>query len=65
MKTILKTENIGNTFIGLVCTAFSVKCSDIKMDPVFNHSGCGTIEVKGCPFDWFDKGDSVIFLEAK
>lgn len=66
MLTISKTENIGNTFDGLVMTAFNCKKqSDIKIDPFLQHGRCGTVEVKGESFDWYDRGDRVDFIAAE
>jgi len=62
--TIEKNKNIGNTFIGLVCTAFDCESKRVRRDVHLQHGDCGTIEVCGERFDWFDRGDHVDFLLA-
>lgn len=66
MIAIKKQENIGNTFLGLVCAAFGVSSSSsVTIDAEYQHGSCGTVEVCGVAYDWFDRGESVEFLEAK
>lgn len=64
---IKKSENIGTTFIGLICAAFNCQFSSVLVDPFmqFAKNGCGTIEVAGMAYDWFDRGDSIEFIEAR
>lgn len=64
---INKSENIGTTFIGLICTAFQCNFSSVLIDPVMQsaQNGCGTIEVAGMAYDWFDRGESIEFIEAR
>ncbi len=64
---IKKSENIGTTFIGLICTAFKCEQSEVGFEPFMQHAacGCGTIEVLGKAHDWFDRGDSIEFIEAR
>ena len=65
MKTISKSQNIGNTFIGLVMAAFGLDDQrKIKVDYSLQFSSCGTIEVLGVSYDWFDRGDSLSFSES-
>lgn len=65
MKTISKSENIGNTFVGLVMAAFGLDDQrKIKIDYSLQFSSCGTIEVLGASYDWFDRGDSVSFSKS-
>ena len=62
--TIEKSNNIGNTFDGLVCAAFDCKIKDIRKDYHLQHGDCGTIEVFHEVFDWFDRGDRIEFIAA-
>jgi hypothetical protein len=63
---ILKSENKGNTFNGLIMTAFDLKNQrSIKADTFAQLDGMGTIEVDGKAYDWFDRGDSVVFAAAE
>lgn len=63
---ILKTQNTGNTFTGLIMAAFGLKDQrDVKQPLEMFHYNMGTIEVRGKAYDWFDRGDSVDFFEAE
>lgn len=64
MITVNKSENIGNTFIGVLVTAFGDKANFV-VEPFMQYGNCGTIEVNGMAYDWFDRGKSFEFLVAE
>lgn len=61
---IAKTENLGNTFSGLICAAFKCRQEDVRIFAELQHGNCGTIKVRDVWSDWFDRGDSIEFIEA-
>jgi len=63
---INKAQNIGTTFVGLICSAFKCDYGCVLVDPFMQspEKGCGTIEVAGFAYDWFDRGDAIEFIEA-
>lgn len=61
---VMKTENVGNTFLGLAVAAFGAK-AHIRIPHHLQHASCGTIEVDGVGYDWRVRGDEVVFVEAK
>jgi hypothetical protein len=66
MITVQKSANIGNTFIGLVCTAFNLKdARQVSMPYDMQHGGMGTVIVKDTAYDYRDRGDSVSFFKAE
>lgn len=65
MVTVKKNDNVGNTFEGLIATAFP-RAKNIKIDPSLQHrSTCGTVEIDGAHYDWRNNGDLITFVVAK
>lgn len=66
MISVKKSENLGNTFIGLVCAAFNLKDARVVSMPHNEQDGIrGTIYVSGAAYDYRDHGDRVTFIEAR
>ena len=62
--TIKKSDNVGNTFDGLVATAFpGSKMSHFEINQVSRN--CGTVRIDGVDYDWLDCVDSVRFMVAE
>jgi len=62
---ISKSQNLGNTFSGILAAAFpSVDARLIKVPAHMQSGRCGTVEVDGVGYDWFDRGDSYEFMVA-
>lgn len=62
---VLKSQNVGNTFYGILAVAFpSVDGRLIKLRAEMQHGNCGTVEIDGVGYDWFDRGDWYEFVEA-
>lgn len=65
MITVNKSANVGNTFIGLVCTAFNLKDSRLVSVPHdMQYDNLGTVIVAGVHYDFSDRGDLVSFFKA-
>jgi len=63
---IEKAKNVGNTFNGIIATAFpGVESKQIKVDPFMQCGNCGTIEVAGVAWDWFNRADRFEFMVAE
>ena len=61
-----KSKNIGTTFNGIIATAFPmVDTRLIKVDPFMQCGNCGTIEVNGMAYDWFNRSDRFEFMVAE
>jgi len=63
---IEKSKNLGTTFAGIIATAFPLAdARQIKVDPLMQCGNCGTIEVNGEAFDWFNRADRFEFMKAE
>lgn len=61
---INKSSNVGNTFYGLVATAFP-GAWQISVDLNAVGRNCGTAYVDGVAYDWVDHGEYVNFMRAQ
>lgn len=68
MITFYKEKNKWSTFSDLVMAAFGLNDRrQIKIDPIMQcpDQGCGTIEIDGIAWDWFNRQDRFEFMRAE
>jgi hypothetical protein len=66
MVKVLDSDNLGNTFAGMVAAGFpsvAKNYRNLKVNVLDQYESFGTIKVCGMPWDWKRVKDGIIFTQ--